>query len=143
MLKAGYATYKKVDIGWCMDRWCYVDPCGCLADETAMAETNMFAPAKLFYSYATCCGTIRRQGDCVYGRGGGECKWDEVYRQCVSSKTAEDYSAEHCGSKDSRDWCNQFDTCTWDMTDSKCVSISRDELKDLLQCSSPPALPPA
>jgi len=36
---------------WCLEEWCYIDPCSC---DAADATKSDYFPGALFYSYATC-----------------------------------------------------------------------------------------
>jgi hypothetical protein len=36
---------------WCLELWCYVDPCNCDASDATKSD---YFPGTLFYSYATC-----------------------------------------------------------------------------------------
>jgi len=37
--------------GWCLQKWCYVDPCNCDASDATKSD---YFPGELFYSYGTC-----------------------------------------------------------------------------------------
>jgi hypothetical protein len=36
---------------WCLDLWCYIDPCNCDASDATKSD---YFPGTLFYSYGTC-----------------------------------------------------------------------------------------
>ena len=134
------------DTGWCLDRWCYVEPCGCMEEGLAIGETVMFGDqSPLFFSYAACCGTIAVEVDCVYGGGGeGLCSWDADVGKCVDGTAADAFLAARCASKGSHEaLCNKYRSCRWE--DGVCRERSVTDLRAELQCPgyAPPKAAPA